>query len=47
MHATWIVSANASRARVFAQSQSAGPLDEISDLVHEESRLRDRDLETD
>jgi protein required for attachment to host cells len=47
MHATWIVSANASRARVFAQSKSAGPLDEISDLVHEESRMRDRDLETD
>jgi protein required for attachment to host cells len=47
MHSTWIVSANASRARVFAQAQSAGPLDEISDLVHEEARMHDRDLETD
>jgi protein required for attachment to host cells len=47
MPSTWIVSANASRARVFAQSRPADPLDEVSDLVNEASRLRDRDLETD
>jgi protein required for attachment to host cells len=47
MPATWIVSANASRARVFAQAHAASPLDEISDLVHEESRMRVHDLETD
>jgi len=47
MPATWIVSANASRARIFAQRQAADPLDEVLDLVNEASRLRDRDLETD
>jgi protein required for attachment to host cells len=47
MPSTWIVSANASRARFFAQSRPADPLDEVSDLVNEASRLRDRDLETD
>lgn len=46
MPSTWIVSANASRARIFAQRQSADPLDEVLDLVNEASRLRDRDLET-
>jgi protein required for attachment to host cells len=47
MPSTWIVSANASRARFFAQRSAADPLDEILDLVNEASRLRDRDLETD
>lgn len=47
MPATWIVSANASRARIFAQRRSADPLDEVLDLVHEASRMRERDLETD
>jgi protein required for attachment to host cells len=47
MPSTWIVSANASRARIFAQRQSADPLDEVLDLVNEASRMRDRDLETD
>jgi protein required for attachment to host cells len=47
MPSTWIVSANASRARVFAQRNAADPLDEVLDLVNEASRLRDTDLETD
>ena len=47
MPATWIVSANASRARIFAQRQAADPFDEVLDLVNEGSRLRDHDLETD
>jgi protein required for attachment to host cells len=47
MPATWIVSANASRARFFAQANAAGPLDEVTDMVNEASRLRQRDLETD
>lgn len=47
MPATWIVSANASRARFFAQARAADPLDEVSDMVNEASRMRQRDLETD
>jgi protein required for attachment to host cells len=47
MPATWIVSANASRARIFAQGSATAPLDEVLDLVNEASRLRDTDLETD
>jgi len=47
MPATWIVSANASRARFFAQAHATDPLDEVSDMVNEASRMRSRDLETD
>ena len=47
MPATWIVSANASRARFFAQAHATDPLDEVIDMVNEGSRLRQRDLETD
>jgi len=47
MPATWIVSANASRARFFAQAHAADPLDEVNEMVNEGSRLRQRDLETD
>jgi len=47
MPATWIVSANASRARFFAQAHAADPLDEVIDMVNEGSRLRSRDLQTD
>ena len=47
MPATWIVSANASRARFFGQARAADPLDEVSDMVNEAARMRQRDLETD
>jgi len=40
MNATWIVSANASRARFFSQAHSSDPLEEINDMVNEASRLR-------
>lgn len=40
MPASWIVSANASRARFFSQAQATEPLEEINDMVNEAARLR-------
>lgn len=40
MNATWIVSANASRARFFSQGNLTEPLEEINNMVNEASRLR-------
>lgn len=40
MNATWILSANASRARFFSQGNLTEPLEEINDMVNEGSRLR-------
>lgn len=40
MDATWIVSANASRARIFSQTHASEPLQEINDMVNEAARLR-------
>ena len=47
MHATWILSANASRARFLSQEQSSDRLEEINDMVNEAERQRRLDLETD
>jgi protein required for attachment to host cells len=47
MHANWIVSANASRARIFAQDEATDPLEEINDMVNEAARMRRLDLESD
>ncbi len=47
MTATWIVSANASRARIFAQQGSTAGMEEVSDFVNEAVRLRSSDTETD
>ncbi len=47
MTATWIVSANASRARVFAQHGSAADMEEVTDLINEAVRLRTSDTESD
>ncbi|GAB3546943.1 hypothetical protein GCM10027343_25550 [Noviherbaspirillum agri] len=47
MQATWIVSANASRARFFSQEQSSDALEEINDMVNDAARLRSVDTETD
>lgn len=47
MQATWIVSANASRARFFSQEHAADPLEEINDMVNDAARLRMQDTETD
>lgn len=46
MQATWIVSANASRARFFSQEQP-DHLEEINDMVNEAERQRRLDLESD
>lgn len=40
MNATWIVSANASRARFFSQAHSSEALEEVNDMVNEAVRLR-------
>lgn len=40
MNATWIVSANASRARFFSRLHSSDPLEEVNDMVNEAARLR-------
>jgi protein required for attachment to host cells len=47
MQTTWIISANAGRARFFSESDPAEPLQEIEDMVNEPARLRDVDMETD
>lgn len=40
MSTAWIVSANASRARFFAQANASEPLEEVNDMVNEAARLR-------
>ena len=47
MQATWIVAANAGRARVFSQANAAEPLEEIHDMVNTAARLRTGETETD
>jgi protein required for attachment to host cells len=47
MSSTWIVVADASRARFFTAEKSAGPLFEIQTLSNPEARLHERDLVTD
>lgn len=47
MDATWIVAANASRARVFAQATAAAAFEEIEDRVNDAARMRDVDMQTD
>lgn len=47
MDATWIVSANASRARFFSQLHSSDALEEINDMVNEATRLRTAETESD
>ncbi|MGD8378309.1 MAG: host attachment protein [Gammaproteobacteria bacterium] len=45
---TWTLVADAARARIFRLTAGGDPrLVELEDLVHPESRLRDRDLRTD
>jgi protein required for attachment to host cells len=47
MQTTWIVSANAGRARIFSEADPAEPLEEIEDMVSTAARLRDADINTD
>lgn len=47
MSTTWIVSANASRARFFAQPKSSAPLEEIGDMANTAVRQRTAETEQD
>ena len=47
MDATWIVSANASRARIFSQAGASANLEEIEDMNNSGARLRTVESETD
>jgi protein required for attachment to host cells len=47
MDATWIVSANASRARFFSQAHALDSLEEINDMVNDAVRLRTSETESD
>ncbi len=47
MKSTWIVLANAARARIFNRDPGSGHLQELADLIHPESREHGRDLDTD
>lgn len=47
MDTTWIVSADAGRARIFAEQNPSKPLQEIEDMVNGAARLRDVDINTD
>ena len=47
MEATWIVTANTGRARIFADAKGADKLEEINDMVNDAVRLRTQDTETD
>jgi protein required for attachment to host cells len=47
MQKTWIVVADRARGRIFTVATPKGPLTEIEDLVHPESRAHERDLTTD
>lgn len=44
---TWVVVADASRARIFAQQKKHGELAEVDDMVHPGARLVDSELTTD
>lgn len=47
MDTTWIVSADAGRARIFSEPNPSKPLQEIEDMVNGAARLRDSDINTD
>jgi protein required for attachment to host cells len=47
MAATWIVSANAGRARIFAMPTATAPLQEINDMLNSAARLRTAATESD
>ena len=47
MDATWIVSANAGRAKFFAQAGLTTPLDVVNELTNNAVRLRTADTESD
>lgn len=47
MEKTWIVVADASRARLLVRTGKGGSLEEPEDLVHPEGRMPDRDIVSD
>ena len=47
MDATWIVSANAGRARIFSQAGSSSNLEEVEDMINSGARLRTSESESD
>jgi protein required for attachment to host cells len=47
MPTTWIITANAGRARFFSESDPAEPLQELQDMVNNAARLRTAESETD
>lgn len=47
MGATWIVSANSGRARVFSQNAASEALEEVNNMVNDAARLRTEESQTD
>ncbi|MBD8529615.1 MULTISPECIES: host attachment protein [unclassified Massilia] len=47
MPTTWIITANAGRARFFSEAGPSEPLQELEDMVNNGARLRDVDVNTD
>ena len=47
MSKTWVVTAESSRARIFAIENRISPLRELEDIAHAEGRARDQDLVSD
>jgi protein required for attachment to host cells len=47
MQTTWILSANAGRARIFCEDDPAEPLQEVEDMVNNAVRLRTSETESD
>jgi protein required for attachment to host cells len=47
MPTTWIITANAGRARFFSENDPAEPLQEMHDMVNDAARLRTTESETD
>ncbi len=45
--AVWVLAADASRARIFQAVSRTGALDEVQDLVHPASHLREQELVSD
>ncbi|WP_018954464.1 host attachment protein [Thioalkalivibrio sulfidiphilus] len=44
---TWVIVADASRARIFSAEKSFSALQEVEDISHPEGRLHDQDLNSD
>ena len=47
MPTTWIITANAGRARFFSENGPAEPLQELEDMINTGARLRDIEVNTD